>query len=197
MSSENTGGIATFRTARLILRGVTEADAPSYERHFVDWEVIGQLAAAVPWPYPAGGVRNFIADVILPAQGRDRWVWGLFRREEPDELIGVVDLWRTGRPENRGFWLGRPFWGRGYMTEAVIRITDHAFDDLGFDRLVFSNALGNERSRRVKERTGARLLCTQPAKFVNPAYSRQELWELTRADWAAWKARAQPGDGDH
>ena len=37
-----------FTTERLILREVTEADAPAYEKHFVDYEVISQLASVVP-----------------------------------------------------------------------------------------------------------------------------------------------------
>jgi [ribosomal protein S5]-alanine N-acetyltransferase len=46
--------LPVFTTERLILREVTEADAPSYEKNFVDYEVISQLAATVPWPYPEG-----------------------------------------------------------------------------------------------------------------------------------------------
>jgi RimJ/RimL family protein N-acetyltransferase len=57
---------------------------------------------------------------------------------------------------------------------------DYAFNVLGFETLFFSNSVGNKRSRRVKEKTGARLLRTEPAKFVNPSYTKLEIWELTR-----------------
>jgi [ribosomal protein S5]-alanine N-acetyltransferase len=181
--------IPTLETPRLILRGVTEADVPAYERHFVDWEVIGQLGAVVPWPYPSGGVRDFICKVILPEQGKDTWLWGIFRKEQPTDLIGVVHLWRQGRPEHRGFWLGRQFWGHGYMSEAVEAVMDHAFGSLGFEALTFANARGNVRSRRVKEKTGARLVRIEPRRYVNPAYSETEIWELTKAEWESWKGR--------
>jgi [ribosomal protein S5]-alanine N-acetyltransferase len=179
--------LPVFTTERLILREVTEADVPAYEENFVDYEVISQLAAAVPWPYPEGGVLNFIRHHIIPRQGNDRWVWGILLKEQPSEIIGVVDLWRTGTPENRGFWLGRKYWGKGIMTEAVFPITDYAFDVLGFETLFFSNALGNEKSRRVKEKIGARLLRTEPAKFVNPSYTKREIWELTRDQWREFR----------
>lgn len=42
------------------------------------------------------------------------------------------------------------------MTEAVISVTDLAFDTLGFDKLILSNALGSHRSARVEEKCGAR-----------------------------------------
>jgi len=158
-------------------------DAPSYEKHFVDYEVISQLAAVVPWPYPDGGIYEYIRTSILSEQGSARWVWGIFLKSNPDELIGVVDLWREGKPENRGFWLGRKYWYQGIMTEAVLPVMDYAFDHLGFEKLTFSNAVGNQRSRRIKEKTGARLVGTRPAQFVNPAYTDAEIWELAKEEW--------------
>lgn len=172
-----------FETDRLLLRAVGERDIPAYEKHFVDYAVISQLSAAVPWPYPAGGVRDYVTNVILPQQGRERWDWGLFLKENPDELIGCIGLWRVGVPEHRGFWLGRPFWGRGLMTEAVAPVQDFAFDERGFSILVLSNALGNTKSRRIKEKAGAVLVGVRPAKFVDPNLTQAETWELTAEAW--------------
>jgi RimJ/RimL family protein N-acetyltransferase len=69
------------------------------------------------------------------------------------------------------------------MTEATDAVTDYAFDVLGFETLILSNALGNVRSRRVKEKAGAVLLRTEPATFVNPDYTAREVWELTKTAW--------------
>jgi RimJ/RimL family protein N-acetyltransferase len=182
--------LPVFETKRLRLRGVLPCDIDSYTRGFVDFAVIGELSAAVPWPYPAGGVADYVNNVIIPNQGNGRWVWGIFLKTDPHELIGVVDLWREGRPENRGFWLARRCWGQGLMTEAVIPVMDYAFAHLGFEKLVFANAVGNLRSRRVKEKTGARLVRTEPAAFINPAYREREVWELTRDAWTRFRSGA-------
>lgn len=183
--------VPPLRTARLELRALSLADVPAYQRHFVDYEVIRGLARGVPWPYPPGGVESFLREVLLPLQGASRWTWGLFPRAALAECIGVVDLWREGCPENRGFWLGRAFWGQGLMTEAVTAVNDHAFTRLGFERLVFSNARGNVRSRRVKERTAARLMRVEPALFVDPALCEREVWETTKAEWLAFRLAAK------
>ena len=175
--------IPKFETPRLILKGIQLADARNYEKHFVDYEVIRHLSSLVPWPYPLGGIEAFLRDVVLPVQGVSRWLWGIFLKENPGEVIGCVDLWREGRPENRGFWLGREFWGQGLMTEAVQPTVSCAFEVLEFERLVFSNALGNLKSRRIKEKTGARMIGTRPAKFVDAQYDTAETWELTRKAW--------------
>jgi [ribosomal protein S5]-alanine N-acetyltransferase len=185
---EAKSGIPTFTTKRLSLRPVNKADIPAYTRYFVDYEVIRHLSAAVPWPYPENGVADYILNRLLPQQGHDRWAWAITLQPNPAKLIGLVDLWRPGTPENRGFWLGRPFWGQGIMTEAVTPVVDYAFDQLGFEKLVFSNARGNIASHRVKEKTGARFIGIQPAAFVDPQYTERELWELTKEMWHEYRA---------
>lgn len=163
-------------TARLTLRGVTMADAPAIQRYFADYEIIRQLAPIVPWPYPAGGARDFVRGV-LPVQGKTRWVWALFLKSAPQEAVGIVDL-RRGEGENRGFWLARHLWGQGLMSEACDAVTNYAFGPLGFSRLILCNAVGNERSRRIKEKAGAIFLRVEPAQFVDPALTMHEVWEL-------------------
>jgi RimJ/RimL family protein N-acetyltransferase len=180
--------IPRLETASLILRGISEEHAESYERNFADYEVVRWLIRAVPWPYPAGGVLEWMRAEVLPVQGRERWVWGIFRREDERECIGAVDVLREGRPEQRGFWLARPFWRRGYMTEATDAVTDYVFDELGFDKLVLSNAVGNVASSRLKQKAGARLLRVVPFDFVDPALRQREVWELTREDWKRSRA---------
>jgi len=175
--------LPTFETKRLLLKEVTIEHADSYQKHFAHYEVIRHLSSAVPWPYPAGGAKSFIEELIVPNQGNDRWLWGIFLKDQPSELIGAVDLWRKGRPEHRGFWLSKDHWGKGIMTEAVLPVMEYAFTKLGFEKLVFANAVGNERSRRIKVKTGATFIEAKPFKFVDPAFTEHEIWELTKADW--------------
>ena len=177
------GLIPALRTPRLILRGPTLADVNAYRRHFVDERVVRTLSHRVPWPYPDDGVMRYIRHHVLPNQGRGRWCWGLFRRDRPEEIIGMIELWRNGTPEHRGFWLGHAFWGQGFMTEANVAVLDHAFDVLGFQRMIFVNAVGNTASRRIKEKTGCTLLGRQPGRFVDPGLTEQEVWSLTPAAW--------------
>ncbi len=98
-----------------------------------------------------------------------------------------MDLWRKGKPENRGFWLSRKYWGKGIMTEAVEPVMDYAFNELGFSVLCFANAVGNTASRRVKEKTGCRLIRVEPAKFVDPKLTEHEVWELKKEDWLKFR----------
>tara|TARA_B100001248_G_scaffold261335_2_gene252174 strand:+ start:2191 stop:2748 length:558 start_codon:yes stop_codon:yes gene_type:complete len=177
----------TFRTKRLFLRPIEIKDAKSYEEHFVDYEVVQYLGDHVPWPYPKGRVKEFIKGVILPAQGKTLFYWGIFLADEPESMIGGIEIRKIANPDNRGFWLGRKYWGKGYMTEALIPVMDYAFEELGFEKMVFSNASKNPASSRIKAKTGARLIQKAPFSFVNPAFTEKEVWELTKADWLEFK----------
>ena len=69
--------LPVFETTRLILRDITERDASAYERHFVDYDVIGTMSHIVPWPYPENGVLEYIRTTVIPKQCLDRWVWAI------------------------------------------------------------------------------------------------------------------------
>lgn len=181
--------IPELETERLYLRGITPADVPAYEEQFVDYEVIRYLNANVPWPYPKGGVETYMNEQVFPFQGKTKWLWCLFPKNDPQKLIGGIELLREGKPENRGFWLGVAYHGHGYMTEAAIATTDFAFDHLGFEKLVFENAVGNSRSARVKEKTGAKLIGTKTREYVDPELNQTQIWELSKEDWKDFRQK--------
>ncbi len=99
--------VPDLETERLLLRDVLLADPAAYQQNFMDYEVIRELAAAVPWPYPENGVATFL-EKLQPAQGKDRWVWAIYLKPDFAEPIGNIDL--RCKPENRGFWLARKHW---------------------------------------------------------------------------------------
>ena len=99
-----------LETARLILRPLSLADAPSIERYASDWEV-ARHTSHIPHPYPAGAAAEWL---VTRRDDPDKPpLWGIERRD--GELIGCIEL----RPESEplgasvGYWIGKPFWGRG------------------------------------------------------------------------------------
>lgn len=177
-------------TPRLLLRPITLDDAPAIQTHFGRWEIIGNLAMAVPWPYPEDGALRFIEDVVLPgAADGTKVYWAITEKTDPDALIGIIDYRVGNERDNRGFWLAEPFQGRGYMTEAVEAFQDYVFFELGVERIFVTNSVTNARSRRVKEKTGARLLGEIEVDH-HSGNSRTERWEVTREGWAKLRGRS-------
>jgi RimJ/RimL family protein N-acetyltransferase len=183
--------VPVLETERLFLKEATLAHAGDYQKYFNDFDVIRFLSFVVPWPYPEDGAYQHLKNTIVPKQGKERWMWGIFLKNNPEEFIGAVELWKDGNPDNRGFWLGKKFWGQGIMTEACEAITQCAFMDLGFEKLVFSNAKGNMASRRIKEKAGACLLDVIPFQFASNEFDEAELWELSKRDWLIHVAGTQ------
>jgi len=103
-------------TERLILRAPQRADAPVIAELANDPGVAG-MTSHMPYPYALGDAEAFLA---ASAQGdpRERPVFAVEHRQFG--LIGMLGFHEAAprRPE-LGYWLGRPFWGRGYATEAV------------------------------------------------------------------------------
>jgi RimJ/RimL family protein N-acetyltransferase len=78
------------------------------------------------------------------------------------------------------------------MAEAAAVVNDYAFNVLGFDKLIFDNAVGNVPSRKVKEKTGATFIGIVKATFVDPRITEMEHWELTKEAWQAHRSSIAP-----
>ena len=60
-----------------------------------------------------------------------------------------------------GYWLGKPFWGQGFATEAAEAVIRHAFEADGFDYLIAGHFSDNPASKRIIEKLGFEPLGTE------------------------------------
>ncbi len=173
-----------LETDRLILRPISLDDAPAIQKHFNNWEIIKYLSKQVPWPYPDDGAEIFIREKALPRmEAGEAYIWAIILKNNADEPIGMIDFtFESKGQSDRGFWLAEPHHKRGLMTEAVSAVNDHVFFECGVKKIVVTNALGNEGSRRVKEKTGAKFLKIVELEHNN-GQIKSELWEVTREAW--------------
>lgn len=177
-------------TRCLVLRPLELSDAAQVQALFPRWEIVRYMATVVPWPYPPDGALAFLRDVALPAVARgEAWYWTIRTKQAPGRLIGVVNL-NAGRDEHRGFWIGVPWQGRGYATEACAAATAYWFDVLGFPVLRVGKAVANAPSRRISERSGMRRVGVEERAFVAGRLPA-EVWELTAAEWRRRRGRPQ------
>jgi len=173
-----------LETPRLVLRPLQLEDAARAQVLFPHWEIVKFLNAIVPWPYPADGAFTYYREVALPAVARgEQWHWTLRLKSAPEDMIGAIGLMQKA-VDNRGFWLGLAWHGRGLMTEAASAVTDYWFDVLGFPVLRSSKAVGNAASRRISEKMGMRLVGTEMRNYVSGRLPG-EIWEITAEEWWA------------
>jgi len=174
--------VPTLATERLVLRAPQGQDAPAIA-HLANDMRIAANTARIPHPFGIDDADRFIAG----ANRRDGGAAFVITRE--GELIGCcgVDL-RDDGPEI-GYWLGMPYWGCGYATEAVRALIDHAFDDLRHETLQAGARVSNPASRRVLEKcgfqwTGVRLTRVRAINSAAPA----DRFRLDRGLWASLKS---------
>ena len=143
----------TLKTDRLILRPYRLSDAAELRRLIGEYEVARTLAT-VPHPYPYGEAERFIA-------GR-RAAFGAGKSVElavtlaAGELIGGIGLRLNAQHGGAelGYWIGRPFWRRGYATEAAGAMLDYGFAQLGLRRIAARHFGSNPASGRVMVKIG-------------------------------------------
>ena len=175
-----------LRTPRLVLRPLRAKDATIIQQRFPKWEIVRHLTAHIPWPYPADGAAQHIAECLEQMARGEKSFWAITLKGQPDDLIGRIDLWPDDgvSQDMRGFWLDPQFQRQGLMTEAAERVTEYAFVVLKWPHLWLSNAQGNIASRRIKEKQGAQLVDLQIGHYVGGEDSRM-VWLLSREAWLA------------
>jgi RimJ/RimL family protein N-acetyltransferase len=138
----------------------------------------------MPSPYPPDGAARYVAE------SQAAWAEGTgyrFAVLVGDDLVGVCALKEVhdGQAE-LGYWIGVPFWGRGYATEAARHVTAFAFETLGLARLHAHALARNPSSGRVLEKAGFRFLDEVPNPFAKWAPTdRIRRYVLERPAWEA------------
>lgn len=174
--------VPILETSRLLLTPLVSEDAAQIQQIFPRWEIVRYLIASVPWPYPEGAAQHYVDNIALVASQEGKgWYWTLRRKEDADVLMGVICLMDTP-DNNRGFWLAPEWQGKGYMTEACYAVTDYWFNVLNREVLCAPKAVVNERSKKVSQRSGMRLIRVQKGEYVAGELDT-ELWEITREEW--------------
>lgn len=139
-----------IRTERLILRWFQRSDAEAFAALAGD-RAISDTMISVPHPLPAGFALDWVT-----ADTPNRFA---VCEAASGALAGAIEL-REVDPEHYqaelSFWIGRPFWGRGFASEAGLAVIRHAFDTLGLNRVYAFHMVRNPASGQVLSKLGMR-----------------------------------------
>ncbi len=140
-----------LETKRLILRPWREDDAEDLYK-YASGADIGFWAG---WPCHTSvqNSREIIRTVLCAPE-----TYAVCKKED-GKPIGSIGFHRADLAEKDdeyelGYWIGKPFWGKGFIPEAAREMLRYAFEELGLSRIWCGYYDGNERSRRVQEKLG-------------------------------------------
>ena len=143
-----------LETARLVLRPWAETDAESLYEYAKD-PSIGPIAG---WP-PHKSVAESLDVIKNVFNGPECYA---ICEKNSNKAIGAIELKLNGHTDmttkddecELGYWLGKPFWGRGYVPEAGKVLLRRGFETLGMSIVWCGYYDGNFKSKRVQEKLG-------------------------------------------
>jgi [ribosomal protein S5]-alanine N-acetyltransferase len=144
----------TLETKRLILRPFTLQDAPVVHE-LVSAREIADTTLAIPHPYEQGMAEAWIGS---HQKGYDEGnsVHFAITVRESSQLVGSIGLQihPIHSYAEMGYWVGVPYWGNGYCTEAVGAVIKYGFEDKGLNRIYAVHFKRNPASGRVMQKNG-------------------------------------------
>jgi ribosomal-protein-alanine N-acetyltransferase len=144
----------TLETEHLVLRQLTDADAPALFEYYSDPEFTRFIGFDTHTSLE--NTRRFIAWITDIYAQKDSIRWGI-QLKESNHLIGTCGLhfWKRDiRCAEVGYHVGRPFWGRGFATEVLRAMVDFGFHRMDLNRIEGRHNDGNDASGRVLEKVG-------------------------------------------
>ncbi|MFF2091068.1 GNAT family N-acetyltransferase [Paenibacillus sp. NPDC058174] len=146
--------LPTLETDRLILRPFELSDASEVQRLAGHIE-IAQMTLSIPHPYPDGGAEIWIRSSKNNSREGNGFPFAVVTKDE-DKLIGCISL-NLSKPHRKaelGYWLGKPYWGQGYSTEAARRVLSFGFQELGLNKIYAIAMVKNPASANVMKKLG-------------------------------------------
>jgi RimJ/RimL family protein N-acetyltransferase len=174
--------VPTLATERLLLRPPVLADAPAITA-LANNRKVAEMTSSIPYPYRLEDAEAWISGRTEDSCGV---AFAIFEKTS-GKFVGVCSYeWRGDPVPEIGYWAGEPFWGRGYGTEAVRAMIDHAFTATDLEALAASCRVTNVASRRVLEKcgfqwTGAGLCRVRALRSSVPS----DRFRLDRRTWAS------------
>ncbi|ODT68887.1 MAG: hypothetical protein ABS75_19070 [Pelagibacterium sp. SCN 63-23] len=139
---------ADLKTERLTLTRPVMDHAPAIAR-LANNKQVHRWMSRLPFPYSLEDARQFIEEFAV---GGSEHCFALVRQE--GEFIGIMGLhFVEGQAPELGYWLGEPYWGQGYASEAGKAVIGAA-RQAGFAVLRSRALTSNSRSRNVLRKLG-------------------------------------------
>lgn len=175
-----------IETSRLKLRPYREADIPDLVR-LAGAREVAATTLRIAHPYTEQHAKEF----LRMAEDDDK-AWFAITLSDSGQFCGGVGL-RIEPEHSRaevGYWVGVPFWGNGYATEAAQAAVRYGFEDLRLRRISAAVSKGNAASEKILQKLGMRHEgCMREHQCKWGKFMDVELYGILRAEWESQPSR--------
>jgi len=170
----------TLETPRLRLRPYSAADIAEL-LPLVGTREVAATTLRIAHPYTENDARAFIS----LAQESDK-MWLAITLHSDGRQIGGIGLRLEPQHQHAelGYWLGVPYWGQGYATEAAHEMLRYGFEELGMHRIFATHFKHNPASGRILKKLGMRYEgCQREHLRKWDQFVDSELYGILRREW--------------
>ncbi|MBN9258350.1 MULTISPECIES: GNAT family protein [unclassified Mesorhizobium] len=167
-------------TERLVMRAPRESDVAQLAL-LADNRHVAEMLARMPHPYGEAEARSFLA----MARARRAGIVYALTLAGTDTFVGCAGLNSTDRGLELGYWIGEPYWKRGYATEAAHALVDLAFQRTPIQVLHASTRVINPASRRVIHKCGFQYAGQGMLNSIVAGQVPVERYRLDRKTWTS------------
>ncbi|PWN64567.1 GNAT family N-acetyltransferase [Chryseobacterium oncorhynchi] len=141
-----------IETERLILSQLEEADVP-FIVELLQHRIYSDLTSNIPYPYTENDAKLWLKMSKDALENNSGYTFGIRNKEKL--LIGAIGLHdRDDDKAELGYWIGIPYWNKGYVTEAARAIVNFGFKELNFNKIFATHFLHNPASGKIMEKIG-------------------------------------------
>ncbi len=169
-----------LETPRLRVRPYTEADIAGLVP-LIGAREVAATTLRIPHPYTEDDAREFLVMAQEPGK-----IWLAIALRADGRQIGGVGLRVDDQHSNAelGYWLGVPYWGQGYATEAARAMMRYGFEQLSLHRIFASHFEGNTASGRILQKLGMQHEGCQRRHIRKwDRFLDSELYGILRDEW--------------
>jgi [ribosomal protein S5]-alanine N-acetyltransferase len=172
----------TLETPRLKLRPYTEADIPEL-LPLIGTREVAATTLRIAHPYTEQDAKAFLE----LAKDPDKLWLAITLRSNGRQIGGIgLRVEKQHQHAELGYWLGVPFWGHGYATEATADILRYGFETLALHRIFASHFKHNPASGRILKKVGMKYEGCQREHLLKwDRFVDSELYGLLRREWEA------------
>ncbi len=187
-SFRSMGRQPNLHSKRLLLRPFELSDGDDLRRLAGD-RAIADTTLQIPHPYKVGMAEEWILTQRPRFEAGEQVVFAVVLRGS-GQLIGAMGLVIESkfRRAELGYWIGRPYWGNGYCTEAGRTILEYGFQSLNLNRIHAYHFKRNPASGRVMQKLGMRHEGSCPQHVIKwGVFEDIELYGILRSGWRGSK----------
>jgi len=175
---------SVLKTRRLVLRPFGKDDIDKVAEMAGD-RAVYDTTLNIPHPYSRNDAETWIASHPESLKN-DRIVTYAITIKKSGNLIGAIGLVLKLAHDSAemGYWIGKPYWNRGYATEAAVRMIQYGFDELKLNRIDAHYFVRNGASGKVMKKAGMKYEgCLRQAVKKEGNYEDLEAFAILRSEY--------------